>query len=184
MRRKPEYHSHEKMRLLKDAALPTHAENFGLPSQISRRSLFKMLASASAALAFGLPGCERKPRRQIISRIMGPEYQHPGTPLYYASTWTEGPFPYGLLIKTVDGRPIKIEGNPDHPVNRGVSGAAIQAAILSLYDPDRLRAPLSDGKAVTWADADREIVEALKVAGSAVFDYAFDAWSGRAGVGR
>ena len=168
MHRDDGHHSPETMLLLKKAALPTHVESFGLPAQISRRGLMKMLAGASAALAVGLPGCERKPRRQIVSRVLGPEYQHPGTPLYYASTWTEGSFPYGLLIKTVDGRPIKIEGNPDNPVNGGVSSSAMQASILSLYDPDRLRAPLRDGKPVAWTDADREIVEALKGAGSVV----------------
>ena len=163
-----EFHSIETMRLLKAAALPTHSENFGLPGEVSRRSLLKLLMGASAALALGVPGCERKPRRKIVSRSSGPEYQKPGEPLYYASTWTEGPYPYGLLIKTVDGRPIKIDGNPDHPVNRGTSTAAMQASLLSLYDPDRLRAPQQSGETIGWAAADERISAALRSASSVV----------------
>jgi molybdopterin-containing oxidoreductase family iron-sulfur binding subunit len=124
---------------------------------IDRRGLLKLLG-ASAALALGVPGCTRKPRRRIVSRADGPEYQKPGAALCYGSTWTEGPFPYGIVVRTVDGRPVKIEGNPDHPVNAGASSAAMQASILSLYDPDRLGA----AGPVDWAAADRRIVEALR----------------------
>lgn len=132
-------------------------------SEMSRRSALKMLMGASAALAFGVTGCERKPRRKIISRVSSPEFSQPAKVLYYSSTWSEGPFPYGLLIRTVDGRPIKIEGNPDHPVNAGSSSSAMQATLLSLYDPDRLRGPMArGGKAIDWKSADARIVEALR----------------------
>jgi len=151
-------------------------EHIGLPfdlswldslTTMSRRSALKLLG-ASLALAAGIPGCQRKPQRKIVSIPTGPEYQKPGVPLYYASTWTEGPIPYGMVVKTVDGRPIKIEGNPAHPVNRGTSSAAMQASILSLYDPDRLRTPLRNGRAISWKQADQEIVSALRQAESVV----------------
>lgn len=88
------------------------------------------------------PSPERgKPRRTIVSQTAMPEYMLPGQPLTYASTWTEGAFPYGMLVKTVDGRPIKIDGNPAHPVAGGGSNAAMQATLLTLYDPDRLAQP-------------------------------------------
>ncbi len=162
------HHSLNTMRLLKDAALPSHAENFGLPTEMSRRGLLKLLMGASAALAVGVPGCARKPVRKIVSRARGPEYQKPGKPLYYSSTWTDGPYPYGLLIKTVDGRPIKIEGNPDHPINQGTSTAAMQASILSLYDPDRLRTPTRSGQTISWQDVDKQVIDALSKAASVV----------------
>jgi hypothetical protein len=85
------HHSFETMRLLKEAALPTHSENLTMPEGISRRGAIKALMGASAALALGVPGCQRKPKRTIISRAIGPEYQKPGKPVYYSSTWTEGP---------------------------------------------------------------------------------------------
>jgi len=128
---------------------------------MTRRDAVKTLLGASAALAAGVPGCERKPKRQIVSRALGLEYQQPARPLYYASTWTDGGYPYGLLIKTVDGRPVKVEGNPDHPANLGASTAAMQATTLSLYDPDRLRKPLIKGKAASWKDVDRQVSAAL-----------------------
>ncbi|MHC4671043.1 MAG: 4Fe-4S dicluster domain-containing protein, partial [Planctomycetota bacterium] len=130
------------------------------------RVMLKSFMVGCTALALGVAGCERKPKRKIVSRVSGPEYHKPGKPLYYSSTWTEGPYPYGLMIKTVDGRPIKIEGNPDHPINQGRSSAAMQASLLSLYDPDRLRNPLKGNRELTWEEADKEIIEALKNASS------------------
>ncbi len=162
------YHTLGIMKRLKESALPTHVEDFGQPDGISRRRLLEVLTGASAALALGVPGCARKPDRKIVSRVTGPEYQKPGTPLHYASTWTEGAAPYGLLIKTVEGRPIKVEGNPDHPVNRGASTAAMQASILSLYDPDRLRSPRHGEQDISWPEADKRIVDALRSASSVV----------------
>ncbi|MFC2171592.1 4Fe-4S dicluster domain-containing protein [Acidobacteriota bacterium] len=129
-------------------------------TSMNRRSALKLLG-ASAALAMGIPGCQRKPARKIVSFAGTPEYQQPGQALYYASTWTAGPYPYGMLIKTVDGRPIKIEGNPALPVNGGASDAPMQASILSLYDPERLRKPRRDGADITWDQADEAITKAL-----------------------
>jgi anaerobic selenocysteine-containing dehydrogenase len=147
---------------VRDAALPTRQESLGVPDDMSRRRLMKMMLGASSALIVGAQGCERKPRRKIVSRVSGPEYQKPGQTLYYSSTWTEGSWPYGLVVKTVDGRPVKVDGNPDDPVSRGSSTAAMQASILSLYDPDRLRSPRADGRALSWDEADRRVVEALR----------------------
>ncbi|MDM8008368.1 MAG: 4Fe-4S dicluster domain-containing protein [Phycisphaerae bacterium] len=172
--RKKRYHSDATIRLLKQAALPTHSEDFSPVGDLTRRGVMKAFMGATVALAAGVAGCERKPKRKIISRVDSPEYQKPGRVLYYSSTWTEGPFPYGMLIRTVDGRPIKVEGNPDHPANAGVSSAAMQATLLSLYDPDRLRRPIrkaSGGPAgawedVTWQAADEQIVRVLREAKS------------------
>jgi len=166
------YHSEATIRLLKRAGLPTQSEDFTAVDDVTRRGVLKAFMGASVVLAAGIAGCERKPKRKIISRVDGPEYRRPGEMLNYASTWTEGPFPYGMLIRTVDGRPIKIEGNPDHPVNQGGSSAAMQATILSLYDPDRLRRPAGPAARegargpLTWREADEQIVQAIRAAAS------------------
>jgi molybdopterin-containing oxidoreductase family iron-sulfur binding subunit len=73
-----------------------------------------------------------------------------------------------MLVKTVDGRPIKIEGHPDHPLNRGRTDAAMQASVLSLYDPDRLKAPHHGDREISWVDADESVISALAEAGSVV----------------
>jgi molybdopterin-containing oxidoreductase family iron-sulfur binding subunit len=162
------FHSFERMQEFKDAALPTHSENFDVPDEVSRRGILKAFMGASTALALGVPGCARKPKRKIVSRAAGPEYMKPGEAVYYSSAYTDGPFPYGIVIKTVDGRPVKIEGNPDDPISLGASNAQMQASLLSLYDPDRLQSPLKGDKQITWDQADTEIVDALKNASSAV----------------
>ena len=76
------------------------------PAEIDRRSLFKLVGS-SLAIA-GLSACVRKPPRDIVSRASEPEYRRPGQALYYSSTWTDGPYPYGTVVKTVDGRPVNL----------------------------------------------------------------------------
>jgi Fe-S-cluster-containing dehydrogenase component len=158
----------ERMQRLKAAALPTHAENLTAPDQVTRRQMIKLLMGASTALALGTGGCARKPEREIVSRVSAPEYQKPGKALYYSSTYTDGPFPYGLMVKAVDGHPVKIEGNPDHPINQGATDPSTQAWILSLYDPDRLREPLEDGAPTTWEAVDDKLTGALRGAGNVV----------------
>ncbi len=147
--------------------LPAHDENFTEPSGLDRRDALKIMG-ASAALAVGIPGCKRKPVRYIVARNEMPEYQEPGKVLEYSSTWTDGDFPYGMIVKVVDGRPIKIEGNPDHPVNGESTNAQMQASTLSLYDPDRMKEPSIGGSVADWKKADAQVVQAIKGAGSVV----------------
>jgi molybdopterin-containing oxidoreductase family iron-sulfur binding subunit len=140
-------------------------------SELSRRTALKLFSATALLTAGGLGGvgCTRKPERTIVSLSDSPEYQDPGTPLYYASTWTEGLVPYGIQVKAVDGRPVKIEGLAAHPLNQGTSTAQMQASLLSLYDPERLRSPTMRGtESVSWQDADAQAVGALKAAKSAV----------------
>ena len=84
---------------------------------LSRRTALQAL---SAVAFFAATGCgARKPVRPIVSLAETPEYQKPGEALWYASTWTEGHWPYGAMVKCLDGRPVKIEGLPGHPLNDG-----------------------------------------------------------------
>ncbi|MEW6074038.1 MAG: 4Fe-4S dicluster domain-containing protein [Planctomycetota bacterium] len=144
------------------AGLAVRDEVLHPPARIDRRTLLELMA-ASSALALGA-GCDRKPPRKIVSMHDAPEYLHPGQPLHYATTWTDGPVPYGLMVRNLDGRPVKVEGLPEHPLNRGTATAAMQAALMSLYDPDRLRAPRRGEAEIGWDEVDRIVVEALRAA--------------------
>ncbi|MEA2261719.1 MAG: hypothetical protein QOJ51_4544 [Acidobacteriaceae bacterium] len=112
---------------------PTQAAEWIDP--VSRRGFLKVM-SASLALA-GLAGCTKQPDEQIYPYVKEPEDLVLGRPVYFA---TAMPFNTGaipLLVKSDAYRPIKLDGNPEHPVNRGTSDPLSQGALLDLYDPDR-----------------------------------------------
>ena len=160
---KPDTHDHRHME-----GLPTRkTDAMSAPGELDRRHMLKLMG-ASVALSMGVAGCDRKPVRNIVSRVDPPEYMNPGVPLHYSSTWTDGGFPYGMIVKTLDGRPVAVEGDPDDPVNRGAASAAMKASILGLYDPDRLRAPRRGGEDQSWEDADAAIVAALRGSGRTI----------------
>ncbi|HYA96522.1 MAG TPA: TAT-variant-translocated molybdopterin oxidoreductase, partial [Methylomirabilota bacterium] len=117
---------------------------------VDRRDFLKLMA-ASLALA-GLSGCGRKPEQTIVPYIKQPAGLTPGKPQYYATSMTVGADAIGLLVESHEGRPTKIEGNPDHPGSLGATDAFAQAAILGLYDPDRSQTPLYLGEIRTWAE--------------------------------
>ena len=116
---------------------------------------------ASLALA-GLVGCGRQPTEKIVPYVEQPEQIIPGKPLYYATAMTMGGIATGLLVESHMGRPTKIEGNPRHPsvpgtywqgdkhLAPGVSDIFAQAAILSMYDPDRSQTVTHNGEVSTW----------------------------------
>lgn len=137
-------------------------------SLISRRK-FLALLGASAALA-GTACSDYRDKGEIIPYNKKPEEIIPGRPNYYASTCTSCANACGVLVKTREGRPIKLDGNPDHPVSKGKICSKGQASIMNLYDPDRLKNPKKnvDGRFVdySWKDADNEIIFDLMNAGS------------------
>src|SRR3954468_15125219 len=106
---------------------------------IGRRSLLKAMA-ASLALA-GLSGCDWRPDDDALPYVNTPENVEPGNAKWYASAVTLNGFAQPILGKTYTGRPVKLEGNPDHPFTRGAGDAFLQAALLGLYDPERSQAP-------------------------------------------
>ncbi len=115
---------------------------------ISRRGFLKVMG-ASFALA-GLAGCTKQPDEPIFPYIKQPEDLVLGRPMYFA---TAHPFPTGaipVLVKSDAFRPIKLEGNPEHPMSKGRSDAFTQASLLDLYDPDRSREPKFRGEASSW----------------------------------
>jgi molybdopterin-containing oxidoreductase family iron-sulfur binding subunit len=102
---------------------------------VNRRGFLQL---TGAAAVFGLAGCAKHPDVLVAqaSRSEGPGV---GEPVYYASLLRDSGHPVAVVVKTLDGRPIKLDGNPDCPVVKGTSDAATQAALLNLYDPDRLQ---------------------------------------------
>jgi len=104
---------------------------------VSRRK-FLTLMGASIALA-GAVGCSPRPmtRGTILPYVKQPESVTPGLPNFYASAVPLNGVGTGVLIKSYEGRPVKIEGNPDHPGSKGGCDSLTQASLLGLYDPDR-----------------------------------------------
>ena len=115
----------------------------------SRRTVLKLMA-ASFGLA-GLTAC-RRPVEHILPNSKGVEAAEyaPGEPLYYTTVHSLGGHVTGLLVETHDGRPTKIEGNPDHPHSLGAATAIEQATVLGVYDPDRSMHVLESGKESKW----------------------------------
>lgn len=140
--------------------------NGGPDGGFSRRDFLKLSA---AAMAFATAGCALRPAEKIIPYIKAPEELVPGVANYYASTLSDAAGT-GVLIKTREGRPIKIEGNPDHPLSQGKLTAAGQLSLFNLYDPDRLQGPVklsgarSPALPILWPTADAEIAVALTAA--------------------
>ena len=100
---------------------------------------------ASLALA-GLTACTKEPQGRIVPYVRPPANVVPGRPLFFATTMPIGGVGYGVLVESHEGRPTKIEGNPDHPASLGAANVFMQASILSLYDPDRSQTVMHQGQ--------------------------------------
>jgi len=128
---------------------------------VSRRR-FLALMGASAAVATGA-GCKpAKDRAAVVPYTKKQEEIVPGIADYYASTFQEGEVAYSVLVKAREGRPIHVEGNDEHPVYRGKTSFHATADLLGLYDPDRLRGPVLDGRLCDWNEATDHLVRGLK----------------------
>jgi Fe-S-cluster-containing dehydrogenase component/anaerobic selenocysteine-containing dehydrogenase len=126
---------------------------------ISRRR-FLTLLSASASMALG-SSCTKIDRGTIVPYTRRPGEIVPGVATYYASTFQEGLATQGVLVKTREGRPIHIEGNPENDASRGKTSLRAMGDLLGLYDPDRLRAPSLKGTPATWDDATKALAKAF-----------------------
>jgi len=116
---------------------------------VDRRDFLKLMG-ASMALA-GMAGCGRAPEQHIVPYVKQPDGLILGRPQQYATVMPFGEDAIGILVESHEGRPTKIEGNPDHPSSLGATDAFAQAAILDLYDPDRAKAATYAGDIRTWA---------------------------------
>lgn len=130
---------------------------------LSRRQFLK--AACLAGTSALVTGCS-EPVRRLIPYLIPPEDIVPGEATWYATTCRECPAGCGILAKNRDGRVIKVEGNPLHPVNAGKLCARGQASVQGIYNPDRFREPMrrdASGKlkAVSWEEAERVLSAAL-----------------------
>ena len=121
----------------------------GLPTGLDRRELFQFLG-ASLALA-GATACTRQPAEKIVPYVRLPREIVPGKPLFVRDRDDRRRVPTGLLVESHMGRPTKVEGNPLHPASLGGTDPFGQAAVYSLYDPDRSQTLLSLGEIRPWS---------------------------------
>jgi Fe-S-cluster-containing dehydrogenase component/anaerobic selenocysteine-containing dehydrogenase len=128
----------------------------------SRRDFLAQMGFSVAAAT--LAACSRAPKEQAIPLLDQPEEMTPGVPNYYATTCGGCTAACALVVTTRDGRPIKIEGNTSSPLFGGGTCAVGQASVLSLYDEQRLRGPLWQGRPASWADVDARIESQLRAA--------------------
>ncbi len=129
---------------------------------LSRRSFVQVMGASLALAGVAGTGCKRWEKEEIVPLSRRPEDQIPGVPQYYSTAWDFAGFGQSLVATSFEGRPIKLDGNAEHPFARGGSvlgterhGASTvwaQASILDLYDPDRSRAATRDGGGSTVAD--------------------------------
>lgn len=136
---------------------------------ISRRNFLKIIGGASA---LGLSACTDSPVQNLLPNVQGSDQQIPGVAVWYNSTCSECSAGCGIRVRTREGRAVKIEGNPESPINRGSLCALGQASLQHLYDPDRVRQPLARAKdqitgatifkPISWDEAFGKVSEALK----------------------
>jgi MoCo/4Fe-4S cofactor protein with predicted Tat translocation signal len=140
---------HEGIRELLQREFPDQASTWMDP--VGRREFLKLMG-ASLALA-GLAGCgsPAPTKEKIVPYVRAPEEMVPGKPLFFATAMTLGGFATGLLVESHEGRPTKIEGNPEHPASLGATDVFAQASILTVYDPDRSQVVTRAGRISTWS---------------------------------
>src|SRR5262249_4673602 len=132
---------------------------------MDRRGFFRIVGASGAAVAAA--GCG-KTTETLLPFVIPPEHIVPGVATWFATVCRECPAGCGVLAKSREGRIVKLEGNPDHPVNRGALCARGQASLLSASGPDRIPGPrLRDGNAwkpVPVADAQKLFVDKVTAA--------------------
>jgi MoCo/4Fe-4S cofactor protein with predicted Tat translocation signal len=127
------------------AEFPTVASMF---DDRGRRQFLKLMG-ASLLLA-GMASCGENKSDHALPYVNQPENSAPGTARYYATAVFFEGYAQPVVATTYAGRPTKLDGNPDHPVVQGTSDSFMQSALFELYDPERSKVPLRDGKPSTW----------------------------------
>jgi len=135
----------------------------------SRRAFLRVMGAS--ILLVGASACTVQPKELIVPYVRQPEELIPGKPLFYATAMSVAGVGTGVLVESHLGRPTKIEGNPEHPASLGATDAAMQASVLTLYDPDRSQTVTRDGNISGWGTfiaalaAARDAAKARKGAG-------------------
>jgi molybdopterin-containing oxidoreductase family iron-sulfur binding subunit len=136
------------------------ADERSMEAQTSRRDFLKFLGFSTAAAT--LAACEQ-PIIESVPYVVKPDSLTPGVPSFYATAYTDGQDYASVLVKTREGRPIKVEPGDAGRFNRGTNARA-QASVLSLYDSARLRGPLLNGKDSDWATVESALKKAADAA--------------------
>jgi len=123
-----------------------------------RRRFLQLTAASMALMGLAACGPEERPRDRV-PYVEQPEGLVPGRPRYYATATAHDGYGTGVLIEHLMGRPLKVEGNPDHPASLGATSALGQATILGLYDPFRAEAVTQDGGITTWQALATAVIE-------------------------
>lgn len=131
---------------------------------MDRRSFLKVVGAGSAAAAVG--GCSSGGQERVIPYLIPVEDLQPGVSAEYSTVCRECPAGCGMIARVRDGRVHKVEGNPEHPVNRGTLCLRGQTALQDVYNPDRIRQPLARDKTgrlqpISWEEGERRLLEAL-----------------------
>ncbi|MBI4242401.1 MAG: molybdopterin-dependent oxidoreductase, partial [Candidatus Rokubacteria bacterium] len=130
---------------------------------MDRRNFFKIVAGSTAAAAAA--GCGRSTEK-LLPYVVPPDNLVPGVASWFSTVCRECPAGCGVMARNRDGRVVKLEGNPDHPVNQGTLCIRGQAALQDLYNPDRIRGPLVRDTGGTlrpskWEEAETRVAEKL-----------------------
>ena len=142
------------------AELPSSLNEDG---SATRRDFLKLMGFSLAAAS--LAACET-PIRKAIPYVNKPIDINPSIPNYYASTYSSGGDYASIVVKTREGRPIKIDGNELSPITKGKVNAIVEASVLSLYDKQRVASPMLAGAASDWAKVDAHVKSKLAAAGT------------------
>src|ERR1700683_3942327 len=130
---------------------PSWASRWDSCDQLSRRNLLKILGASLGLM--GLNGCFfKRPQGKIVPYPNPPEEIVVGRPIFFATAMPFCGYGKGVLALSREGRPVKIEGNPDHPASLGATDLFMQASVLDLYDPDRSREVMLAGQTSRWGD--------------------------------
>lgn len=146
-----------------DREFPELPSALGEDGSASRRDFLKIMGFSLAAAS--LAACEA-PVRKAIPYVNKPVDVNPSIPNYYASTFASGGDYASVVVKTREGRPIKIDGNDLSPINKGKVNAIVEASVLSLYDKQRLTGPMAAGQKTDWKTLDAEVKSKLAAAGN------------------
>jgi MoCo/4Fe-4S cofactor protein with predicted Tat translocation signal len=162
LNRTPEFVEKNKNEFAEPIPIEEILSGDGLSAKTPRRDFLKALGFGVGAVT--LAACQRVPVHKSIPYLIKPEEVTPGVANYYSSTY-EG---QAILVKTREGRPIKVEGNPNDVFAKGGLGAQAQASVLDLYDVNRLKDPKLNGSDAGWSEVDAFVIKelaAIKAAG-------------------
>ncbi len=132
--------------------------------EVSRRNFLQLMGASMALAGLSFAGC-RRPEKHLVPFTRGVEWSIPGKPLFYTTSRPTRRGYAPLVATTHDGRPTKIEGNPLHPVSKGTTDLFAQSSVLDLYDPERARYFVKDGKQSDGAAFEKALDEILQGSG-------------------